>query len=175
MDPLAELAGESPVMEAVRDQIRRLLIRRETGRRLPSILISGETGTGKGLAARTSAWGRAPAVPSWTSTAPRSPRPCSKRSSSGSSAAPSPTRVGRNPASSRLPIAGQSFWMRSGSCRSPSRPSCSRSSKSKPCAGSGPRPQSLWIPGSSARPTPISRPRCVSASSARTFTTGWRC
>jgi transcriptional regulator with AAA-type ATPase domain/tetratricopeptide (TPR) repeat protein len=53
MDPLAELVGESPVMEAVRDQIRRLLVRRETGRRLPSILISGETGTGKGLAART--------------------------------------------------------------------------------------------------------------------------
>ena len=53
MDPLAELVGESPALEAVRDQIRRLLIHRETGRRLPSILINGETGTGKGLVART--------------------------------------------------------------------------------------------------------------------------
>src|SRR6266481_4673819 len=53
MDPLAELVGESPAMEVVRDQVRRLLIRRESGRRLPSILINGETGTGKGLVART--------------------------------------------------------------------------------------------------------------------------
>src|SRR5213080_3758150 len=53
MDPLAEIVGESPAIEAVRDQIRRLLIRRESGRRLPSILINGETGTGKGLVART--------------------------------------------------------------------------------------------------------------------------
>jgi two-component system response regulator AtoC len=53
MDPLAELVGESPAIEAVRDQIRRLVARREVGRRLPAILISGETGTGKGLVART--------------------------------------------------------------------------------------------------------------------------
>jgi transcriptional regulator with AAA-type ATPase domain/tetratricopeptide (TPR) repeat protein len=53
MDPLAELVGESPAMEAVRDQVRRLLTPRETGRRLPSILLNGETGTGKGLVART--------------------------------------------------------------------------------------------------------------------------
>jgi transcriptional regulator with AAA-type ATPase domain/tetratricopeptide (TPR) repeat protein len=53
MDPLAELVGESPPIEAMRDQIRRLLVRRETGRRLPAILISGETGSGKGLVAQT--------------------------------------------------------------------------------------------------------------------------
>src|SRR5712692_8899770 len=53
MDPLAELVGESGAIGAVRDQVRRLLVRRETGRRLPSILINGETGTGKGLVART--------------------------------------------------------------------------------------------------------------------------
>ena len=49
MDWLAERVGERPPIEAVRDQIRRLLVRRETGRRLPAILINGETGSGKGL------------------------------------------------------------------------------------------------------------------------------
>src|SRR5713101_3919805 len=53
MDPLAELVGESGAMEAVRDQVRRLLTPREAGRRLPSVLLNGETGTGKGLVART--------------------------------------------------------------------------------------------------------------------------
>jgi DNA-binding NtrC family response regulator/tetratricopeptide (TPR) repeat protein/class 3 adenylate cyclase len=53
MDPLAELVGESAAIDAVRDQIRRLVARRTAGQRLPSILISGETGTGKGLVART--------------------------------------------------------------------------------------------------------------------------
>src|SRR5215813_13115723 len=53
MDLLAELVGESAAIDAVREQIRRLVARRTSGRRLPSILISGETGTGKGLVART--------------------------------------------------------------------------------------------------------------------------
>lgn len=52
MDPLAELAGESPAIEAVRDQIRRMVSRRQPGRRLPSVLLQGETGSGKGLVAR---------------------------------------------------------------------------------------------------------------------------
>jgi len=53
MDPLSDLVGESRAMEAVREQIRRLVARREGGRRLPSIHLTGETGTGKGLVART--------------------------------------------------------------------------------------------------------------------------
>src|SRR6266852_3393800 len=52
MDVLAELVGESSVMESVRDNIRRLLARPHGARRLPSVLLQGETGTGKGLVAR---------------------------------------------------------------------------------------------------------------------------
>jgi DNA-binding NtrC family response regulator/tetratricopeptide (TPR) repeat protein len=48
---LAELIGSSPAIEALRDQIRRLIARQQAGHRLPSVLISGETGTGKGLVA----------------------------------------------------------------------------------------------------------------------------
>jgi transcriptional regulator with AAA-type ATPase domain/tetratricopeptide (TPR) repeat protein len=52
MDELAELLGESPAIQAVRDQLRRLLDRQRAGQRLPSILLQGETGTGKGVVAR---------------------------------------------------------------------------------------------------------------------------
>jgi len=52
MDISAELAGSSPVIEAVRADVRRLLAGRQGARRLPSILLQGETGTGKGLLAR---------------------------------------------------------------------------------------------------------------------------
>ncbi|MGH7412226.1 MAG: sigma 54-interacting transcriptional regulator [Candidatus Methylomirabilis sp.] len=52
-DPLAELIGESPGIEAVREKIARLLNRQPDSRRFPPIHIYGETGTGKGLLART--------------------------------------------------------------------------------------------------------------------------
>ena len=52
MAGLDEIVGESPAIQAVRDNIRRLLGRQHAGRRMPSILIHGETGTGKGLVAR---------------------------------------------------------------------------------------------------------------------------
>jgi transcriptional regulator with AAA-type ATPase domain/tetratricopeptide (TPR) repeat protein len=52
MDPLGELLGQSPVMVAVREEVGRLLARRTDARRLPPVLIQGETGTGKGLLAR---------------------------------------------------------------------------------------------------------------------------
>jgi transcriptional regulator with AAA-type ATPase domain/tetratricopeptide (TPR) repeat protein len=52
MPPLDDVLGESPEIQAVREQIKQLLQRQFTGRRLPPILILGETGTGKGLVAR---------------------------------------------------------------------------------------------------------------------------
>ena len=52
MGPLAELLGESPGIVTVRETIGRLLQRHSDARRLPPILIHGETGTGKGLLAR---------------------------------------------------------------------------------------------------------------------------
>src|SRR5574337_655846 len=52
MEGLDELLGESAAIQAIRESVRRLLARPQTGRRLPSILIQGETGTGKGLMAR---------------------------------------------------------------------------------------------------------------------------
>jgi transcriptional regulator with AAA-type ATPase domain/tetratricopeptide (TPR) repeat protein len=52
METFADLLGESRAIEAVRQSVRRLLTRAKGGRRLPAILIGGETGTGKGLVAR---------------------------------------------------------------------------------------------------------------------------
>jgi DNA-binding NtrC family response regulator/tetratricopeptide (TPR) repeat protein len=52
MAGLDEILGESTAIQAVRDNVRRLLARPHSGRRMPSILIQGETGTGKGLVAR---------------------------------------------------------------------------------------------------------------------------
>ena len=52
MTPLAELLGESAGIAAVRQKIGQLLRRQTDARRLPPILIQGETGTGKGLVAR---------------------------------------------------------------------------------------------------------------------------
>ena len=52
MEALAELFGESPAIHVVRGKLRKLLEGQPAGRRLPAILIQGETGTGKGLVAR---------------------------------------------------------------------------------------------------------------------------
>jgi len=53
MEALAEeLLGESPAIRAVREQLRKLLEAQRAGRRLPALLLQGETGTGKGMVAR---------------------------------------------------------------------------------------------------------------------------
>jgi transcriptional regulator with AAA-type ATPase domain/tetratricopeptide (TPR) repeat protein len=50
---LQQLLGESPALTAVRDELARLLARPAVQlKRLPPVLIQGETGTGKGLVAR---------------------------------------------------------------------------------------------------------------------------
>ena len=50
---LEALKGRSPTIEAIRKQVAQLLSRQTSARHLPVILILGETGTGKGLLART--------------------------------------------------------------------------------------------------------------------------
>src|SRR5262245_2503484 len=52
MKHLADLLGDSPGIQAIREKIERLLTRQQDARRLPPVLIEGETGTGKGLLAR---------------------------------------------------------------------------------------------------------------------------
>jgi transcriptional regulator with AAA-type ATPase domain/TolB-like protein/Tfp pilus assembly protein PilF len=52
MDLTGELIGRSAQITALREQIRALLAREANLRRLPPLLITGETGTGKGLVAR---------------------------------------------------------------------------------------------------------------------------
>jgi transcriptional regulator with AAA-type ATPase domain/tetratricopeptide (TPR) repeat protein len=46
------LIGESPSMLALRGMVRRFLERQREARRIPSVLLLGETGTGKGLLAK---------------------------------------------------------------------------------------------------------------------------
>src|SRR6185312_7240030 len=52
MEEPAELLGESPAINTLREKLRHLLEGQLAGRRLPPILVQGETGTGKGLVAR---------------------------------------------------------------------------------------------------------------------------
>src|SRR5215475_9828134 len=52
MATMNELLGESPAIETVRESVRRLLGRQQGGRRMPPMLLTGETGAGKGLLAR---------------------------------------------------------------------------------------------------------------------------
>src|SRR4249919_1619996 len=52
MPLIPEFVGESPDILAVKERISRLVTRASDVRRLPPVLIQGETGSGKGLVAR---------------------------------------------------------------------------------------------------------------------------
>ena len=53
MNAPAEILGDSAGVRHLRDQVEQILRRTATARRPPPILLRGETGTGKGLVART--------------------------------------------------------------------------------------------------------------------------
>jgi DNA-binding NtrC family response regulator len=53
MNPLAQVIGQSPGMIAIQAGVRRLLSLAATTSRMPPVLLRGETGTGKGLLARS--------------------------------------------------------------------------------------------------------------------------
>ena len=87
MEALAELLGESPAMNALREKLRHLLDRQPAGRRLPRDPHPGRNrhrarGSSRGSSI---AWGPGRAARSWTSTARRSRRRCSRPSCSASS------------------------------------------------------------------------------------------
>jgi DNA-binding NtrC family response regulator len=98
------LVGQSRAMRDIFDLVRKVAPTQST------VLITGESGTGKEVvAARVHHFSRLPSASSCPSTVPRSRRTCSRASSSGTCAAPSPARSPRRRASSPVPAGGTIF------------------------------------------------------------------
>jgi len=92
-----------------------------------NVLITGESGVGKGLVARLiHETGPRSASRSFRSTAPCSPRSCSQANSSAMKRAPSRGPSSRNAASWKSRTGGPSFSTRSRKCRRISRQNSSR-------------------------------------------------
>ena len=102
------IIGRSPKMQAIFGIIERV------ARTASTVLIHGESGTGKELIARAIHFSSPPPSACWRSTAARCPRTCSRASSSGTSAAPSPARCATRRAFSRRPITARCSSTRSG-------------------------------------------------------------
>ncbi len=107
-----EILGASPVMQEVFRKVQKV-----AGTDI-SVLITGETGTGKELIARE-LHNRSPRARgrSSASTAGPSPRTCSSRSCSATCAARSPARWPTRPGGSRRPTRGRCSSTRSARCR----------------------------------------------------------
>ena len=160
------LLGESAAMRRAAEVLAKVAPTPST------VLLLGESGTGKELAARAIHLGSPRAAGrSWPSTAPRSPRRCSRASCSATRGAPSPARWRRSPASSSWRTAARSSSTRSASCRCPPRRSCCASSRSGPSSGSAARGRSRWTSASWRPPTATSRRGSPRAASAPTSTT----
>ncbi len=137
---LSDLQGESPQMEQTRRTI--MLYARSPA----AVLIEGETGTGKELAAqalhreyfsRRGAPSRARHRHSSPSTAAPSPNRCWRRSCSAMKKAPSPVHGAAADAGCwKPPTAAPCFWMRSAKCRCTCKPGCCARWKKKPSPGS---------------------------------------
>ena len=115
------VAGTSAAMQKVIDMVDKVAEATDT-----TVLIQGESGTGKELIADLIAR-RTPRrceARSWRSTAPPSPRTCSRASCSVTSAARSPTRRRRSAGCSRRRTAARCSSTRSARCRWRRRRSC---------------------------------------------------
>ena len=112
------LRGESRQIVALRAQVARLLARQAGARRPPADPDPRRDRHRQGppRPLRSTRPARVATARSSVSTAPRFPRPCWKPSSSATSAAPSPTRATRSPASSRPPRAARCSSTRSACC-----------------------------------------------------------
>ena len=100
------IIGSSPAMQRVKS-----LLARVAASPASTVLLTGETGTGKDLAAKAIHYNSERASKPFVNiTCPRCPSSCSKASSSGMSAAHSPTPGSRNAVCSKPQTAAPCFW-----------------------------------------------------------------
>ena len=162
------MLGRSPAMQEVFSLIQRLAPHAKV------VLLSGETGTGKELAARAfhQAGPAASASRSSRSTARRSWTRCSRASCSATCAARSPARSNRSPASSRRRTAARCSSTRSASCRSSVQAKLLRALEYGEVQRVGSLQPKRVDVRSSRRPTAICAPRSRPDGSAAICSTG---
>lgn len=135
--PTERLVGDLAAMHALRLQLCHLATFDTLGNpHAPTVLLSGETGTGKGLIARLlhASVPRA-AGPFLEVNCAAIPETLLEAELFGFEAGASPMPNGPNPASPRRLQGAHSASMRSRSCRGRSKASCSKPLRTSMCAG----------------------------------------